>query len=124
MIRHGIDPFLECSSKGDVRFSAFYARLRSFGNRSIEEIYQGAKIFSDGETYLSPMKAKGRQAVNQPLCNKLYALLWNQYIIENPKLINELIAATGLSDIFGQEGHCCQATELWKLRNETIRMRT
>lgn len=123
MIRHGVAPFLECSSKGDSRFSAFHARLRSFGNRSIEEIYQGAKIFSDGETYLPPMKAKGRSAVNQPLCNDLYSLLWKQYIVENPKLINELIAASGLSDQFGQHGHCCQATELWLLRNETIWLR-
>lgn len=124
MISHGIAPFLECSSKGDIRFSAFHARLRSFHNYSIEEIYQGAKIFVDGTTGLSWKLAKGRAPVNAPLVQKLYSLLWNQYIIENPKYMDDLIAATGLSDIFGQVNHCCQATELWRLRLETIRMRS
>lgn len=45
MIKHGESPYLECSSKGDKRFSAFYARLQNNLGRSIEEIYQGVKCF-------------------------------------------------------------------------------
>lgn len=52
MVRHGEAPFLECSSRGDQRFSAFSARLRSQGGRSIEEVYQAAKVFEDGSTGL------------------------------------------------------------------------
>lgn len=37
-------------------------------------------------------------------------------------LIHELLrvirAYPGLSDIFGQPGHVCQATELWRIRND------
>lgn len=47
MIKHGFAPFLECSTKGDRRFSAFCAHIRSRNNQSIEEIYQAAKIFDD-----------------------------------------------------------------------------
>jgi hypothetical protein len=53
MIQHGTAPFLECSSRGDRRFSAFAARIKSRGNKSIEEIYQAAKRFEDGSTGLT-----------------------------------------------------------------------
>lgn len=117
MIRHGEPPYLECCSKGDRRFSAFYARISSRQNRAIEDIYQGSKVFSDGSTGLSWLKAKGREAVNAAECQRLYSQLWDEYIAEHPELLPVLKAATGLSDIFGQEGHCCQATELWRIRN-------
>jgi hypothetical protein len=108
---------LECSSKGDKRFSAFYARIKGLGNKTIEELYQAYKIFEDGSTGLSWKEAKGRKAVNQKEAAKYYAGLWRIYIGENPELLDELKSASGLSDIFGQKGHCCQATELWKIRN-------
>ena len=120
MIRHGKPPFLECSSKGDKRFSAFYARLRTRNNRSIEEIYQASKVLQDGTTGLSPKSAKGRFAINQAEVSKLYSELWDVYIDENPQLKQPLMDATGLSDMFGQQGHCCQATELWRIRNDMI----
>lgn len=63
MIKVGESPFLECSSKGDKRFSAFYARLKLF-NKTIEELYQSSKIFEDGTTNLSIKDAKGRKAIN------------------------------------------------------------
>lgn len=47
MIKHGEPPYLECSSKGDKRFSAFYARLKSKDNRPIEDLYQSHKFFGD-----------------------------------------------------------------------------
>jgi hypothetical protein len=120
MIRHGVEPFLECSSKGDKRFSAFYARIRSMKNKSIEELYQAFKVFEDGSTGLSWKEAKGRKAVNQEEASKYYSGLWRIYISENPELKDVLLTASGLSDIFGQEGHCCQATELWKIREEEL----
>ena len=52
--------------------------------------------------------------------SELYETLWRKYIAANPDLIPLLLKATGLSDVFGQEGHNCQATVLWKIRNEII----
>jgi hypothetical protein len=123
MIRHGEAPFLECSSKGDKRFSAFYARVKKYGNKTIEELYQAAKVFEDGSTGLTWREAKGRKAVNAEETARLYRKLWQRYIKENPRLLKVLIDASGLSDIFGQEGHMCQATELWRIRRKAIRER-
>lgn len=117
MIRHGVAPFLECSSKGDKRFSAFSARLRKYGNSSIEEIYQASKKFPDGSTGLHWRQAKGRQCINPQEVARLYSQLWDLYIAENPDLVPVLIGASGVSDIFGQDGHVCQATELWRIRH-------
>jgi hypothetical protein len=115
MIRHGEAPYLECSSKGDKRFSAFYAKI---GSKSIEELYQSYKVFDGNVTGLSIKEAKGRKAINQENASLFYKSLWQLYIYRNPELLLVLKEANGLSDIFGQEGHCCQATELWEIRNE------
>lgn len=121
MIRYGEPPFLECSGKGDKRFSAFHARIKADNNRSIEEIYQAAKRFSDGQTGLHWTKAKGRRPVNVEAVSLLYSQLWDWYILrENQHLLVVLRAAPGLSDIFGQRGHVCQATELWRIRNGPV----
>lgn len=117
MIKYGSPPYLECSSKGDRRFSAFYAKLPSYANRSIEEIYQASKVFEDGSTGLAWKEAKGRRPINLKFCTELYSLLWDEYIKNNKHLLKVLKEASGISDIFGQEGHCCQATELWRIRN-------
>lgn len=120
MVRHGIAPFLECSSRGDKRFSAFYARLRGRGGSSIEEVYQAAKVFSDGATGLPIDEAKGLRPVNAEECCALYAALWDEYIAEKPHLLPILLKASGLSDKFGRKGSCCQATELWRIRNRAL----
>jgi hypothetical protein len=117
MIKHGQAPFLECSSKGDKRFSAFYAPM---GPYTIEKLYQAFKIFEDGSFGLSIKEAKGKRAVNHEEAAKYYGQLWDVYIASNPHLIQVLINASGLSDVFGQEGHCCQATELWRIRSEYL----
>lgn len=119
MIRHGVAPFLECSSRGDKRFSAFFAHVVRYGD-TIENIYQGKKVFPDGSTGLDWRAAKGRRAVNQEECAAWYSHLWDQYIFETPPLIAVLRDASGLSDMFGQPGHCCQATELWRIRNASL----
>lgn len=123
MIRHGEAPFLECSSKGDKRFSAFGARLRAFNGQTIETIYQASKVFADGSTGLHWREGKGRKCVNQDVVRKLYSELWDAYLAENPQLMDVLLSATGLSDIFGQAGHACQATELWRIRCAEIERR-
>lgn len=117
MIRHGVAPFLECSSAGDRRFSAFFARIRGRRGKTIEVIYQAAKVFSCGTTGLSPKEAKGFRPVNRAEVTKLYADLWDEYIAENPDLLPVLAGASGLSDRFGRQGGVCQATELWRIRN-------
>ena len=117
MIRVGEAPYLECSSAGDKRFSAFYARV---GSRSIEEIYQAAKVFEGSKTGLHWRRAKGRKAVNGDAVSLLYRELWRIYLDLNPALWQVLCDATGLSDRFGQPGHNCQAAVLWDLRNEYL----
>lgn len=120
MIKHGSPPYLECSSAGDKRFSAFHARLRSHGYRSIEDIYQASKIFDDGTTGLTWREAKGRSPINYDACKALYAELWDRYIAENRHLVPSLTAASGLSDRFGRPGSVCQATELWRIREREL----
>lgn len=115
MIRIGKAPFLECSSKGQKEFSAFYARIRKRGNRSIEEIYQAAKVFADGSTGLSWRDAKGKVAVNMQEVAELYNQLWLEYLQENPSYIEFLRQYNGYSDIFGQPGRQCQAVSIAKI---------
>jgi len=117
MIQIGVAPYTECSSKGDKRFSAFYAQIKFYGGKSIEQLHQASKLFEDGSFNLTWKEAKGRKAVNQEWCNIYYSHLWDYYIWENPHLLQVLKQASGLSDMFGQKGHCCQAIELWRIRN-------
>lgn len=120
MIKHGYYPYLECSSHGDKRFSAFYAKVNG---KSIEEQYQNAKVFPEGSvchTGCSWRRKKGHAAANQQEISELYERLWRQYLEENPELLRPLFQATGLSDKFGQPGHECQATTLWKIRCEKL----
>jgi hypothetical protein len=116
-IYHGQAPYLECSSAGDKRFSAYFARIKGRGNKSIEAIYQAAKVFSCGSTGLSIKEARGKRPTNIRECSALYAALWDEYMAENPELLTVIREAPGLADRFGQRGHCCQATELWRIRN-------
>ena len=121
MIKHGVAPFLECSSRGDSRFSAFYAKVFLYGKlSSIEDLYQAKKVFEDGITNLPWKQAKGKKAINMDECAIYYSRLWDLYIKQHPELIEVLTSATGLSDMFGQEGHCCQATELWRIRSKYV----
>lgn len=82
-------PLLQCYSKGDRRFSAMVAKLKS--GHTIEEIYQASKRDKDGKRYPVP---KGVQPVslylNQkpvPCTNELrhlfYTALWEVYFRES-----------------------------------------
>lgn len=118
MIRCGQPPYLECSSRGVRRLSAFYARPSCLGGRSIEEAYQAMKVFEDGTTGLTWWQAKGKRAVNAEDCARAYKEWWRAYLREYQDLLTQIKQATGLSDMFGQPGHVCQAAVLWELRNE------
>lgn len=121
MIKVGKPPYLECSSRGDKRFSAFYARIKRFGNRSIEEIYQGAKIFEDGSTNLTIQEAKGKKAINMDKVAKLYDRLWWVYLSENPELIEVIYQYNGFSDAFGKDNCQCQAKSIMKCKEYNIK---
>lgn len=115
MIRVGDPPYLECSSKGDKRFSAFYARIKARGNKSIEELYQAFKVF-DGKSGLSWREAKGKKADNATEAALFYSKLWDEYFKENPELYEVIEQYNGFSDVFGQKGHVCQAIEIMKIK--------
>lgn len=120
MLAYGVPPFLECSSVGDRRFSAMYAVIHARGGQTIEKIYQASKIFADGSTGLDIKLAKGRKPVNLVASVLLYSQLWDDYLGENPDLAQVLLKFSGLSDRFGQVGHVCQATELWRIRTRLL----
>lgn len=78
----------ECSSKGDKRFSAFYAVLPD--GRTIEEHYQ-----CDVKGY-DPSGRNWRLGKGKPPINRqrdmwsAYLLLWAVWASHNPELISEL----------------------------------
>ena len=115
MLKFGHEPFLECSSKGDYRFSAFKARLKQYNNKSIEELYQAAKIFDGNITNQGWRYAKGKKPLNAEFCRQFYSYLWTVWFIENPKAVGYVRKFNGTSDIFGQEGRACQAEEIYKI---------
>lgn len=123
MIKIGQPPFLECSSKGDKRFSAFYARLKCMDNKSIEEIYQASKIFDDGSTNLTITQCKGKKAINMDYCAKIYSWAWKKYFEENPDLLEYAKKFNGFSDIFGKPNCQCQAIEIYNIVKGDIHAR-
>lgn len=114
MLKFGNYPYLECSSKGDKRFSAFYAKIRSKNNKSIEEIFQCSKIIN-GKKVSSWREGKGKKADNCEELSVLYMNLWIEYFKENPELLNVIKKYKGFSDIFGKPGCNCQAECIYKI---------
>jgi hypothetical protein len=41
----------------------------------------------------------------------------------NRDLVDLVCGASGLSDVFGQAGHACQAEELWRIRGRVVEAR-
>jgi len=78
----------EVSTKGDSRFSAFNAKIKAEGNKSIEEIYQtevkGYKSISEGKGKPPKTGLSREESYNQ------YKELWIQWANENPNLMQEL----------------------------------
>lgn len=121
--RHHSDGY-ECSSKGDKRFSALFAKL--VDGRTIEEAYQldvkGYRAISDDWH-----TGKGKS----PLFNKTKAELWTEYLelwrrwsIENPETFKELCAIAEtkvLTDMFAST-EVNQAHALSDLAEEVRRL--
>lgn len=87
------DKVLECSSRGDKRFSALFAKVTIKGReRSIEEFYQDAKRTADGKKagkgrpfdhMIDPYTGTKLPAAE---ASNLYKGLWISYFSKNPEL--------------------------------------
>lgn len=117
--KYSIHSGYECSSKGDNRFSAFFARLPD--GCSIEYHYQvGVK------GYPSIKEGKGQPPKTRMSADALYErylALWRQWAQLNPELIEELRFHASqcdgvLRDSFAT-GHVNQARALAQILNET-----
>ena len=122
MIKKGDPPYLECSSKGDRRFSAWYAYPNSLGGACIEEAYQAGKIWEDGQTGLTWEEVKFRQrrkvkCMNYEEMSERYQAWWLEWCLQE-SLIGVLQMHSGLQDRFGKEGNVNQADALWKIRED------
>lgn len=116
MITFGSIPFLECSSKGERRLSAFYARIKRRNSKSIEELYQSFKLFPGMIQCLPIKESKGKHPINMEACRIFYSQLWDEYLKENPDLLELIKQYNGFSDIFGKPGSVCQAEEIYRIR--------
>ena len=126
---------LECSSKGDKRFSALYAKL--FVNKkftTIENAYQLSKKFNiDGEI----IKAKDFKQTKhwqhmgyKPVCFNVngkdfpieylscwYKSLWYKYLSHNPHLLNIINEYDNFTDCFRNKNTInCQADIIKQVR--------
>ena len=106
---------LECSSKGDKRFSAFYANIEIFGRyTNIERHYQSCKRFNDPTI----IKAKGKKPdyivldgreLNCKYLTPYCKLLWCKYLDENLGLVEYASQYDDYNDIFKGKSINCQA---------------
>lgn len=108
---------LECSSRGDRRFSALFAQVTIKGKtQSIEEWYQGSKRDLDGKRVgkgkpfayiVDPFtgdRLSGKEATS------LYRGLWITYLSKNPELVKYAEQFDEFHDMFkGKNTVNCQA---------------
>ena len=110
---------LECSSAGDTRFSAYYARVRLFGKtKTIEEWYQLSKRFGKIKP-MSVREAKGKapthliingQRYSAHFLSQWYKLLWLKYLDDHPELVKFASQFEEFTDKFrGRRTQNCQA---------------
>jgi hypothetical protein len=113
---------LECSSRGDRRFSAFFASLPVDGKQTtIEAAYQGAKRFS-GEPPAPDWRANkgrkpdrlviGRSEVSGQYARAYYDLLWVKYLDSHPELVEEARSYDEFTDMFARPGSVSQADSI------------
>lgn len=119
---------LECSSRGDKRFSALYAKV--YVNNvydTIENHYQKSKLFEDENGLLKQVnhwsEAKGRKPVaflingyKFPLSFGVmfYKLLWYKYLKANPELEEVLLEYDDYNDMFEPKNAYCRQVEVIK----------
>ncbi len=112
---------LECSSRGDKRFSAFYAIVTFNGvTRCIEEHYQMCKRFN-GTHAPTMRKAKGRKptdiVINDNVLKverltEFYHYLWYLYLKSNPDLVKFASEFDEFNDMFKGRAYNCQADSI------------
>lgn len=119
---------LECSTKGDIRFSAFGARVKVFGvENTIESHYQQAKVVITGrDVYGEPIAyvaGKGKRPSAMRLMKRagiytyldvkyitpFYKLLWVKYLDEHPELVEYASQFDDFHDMFKGKSINCQA---------------
>ena len=110
----------QCSSKGDLRYSALYAKLED--GRSIEQHFQGdIKGYDPGGTNWKLGKGKPPKDKSIDLWGE-YLKLWRRWADLNPHLLEELyhiskLTNNLLTDMFANT-ECNQARALAYLINE------
>lgn len=123
---------LECSSIGDKRFSAFYAKVDVFGKfKSIEEHYQTCKCYLDEDGKLKQYGLKdgkgqhpvllkiGEQYFHRKFLSQYFDLLWFKYLDKNPSFIKYLQTFDDFKDTFkGKKTINCQADSIRKYIKE------
>lgn len=110
---------LECSSRGDKRFSAFYAKIRFYGSYdSIENHYQSVKRDAAGRKVskgqpVDHIHIYGR-TLNAKYLTPLYTIMWIKYLDEHPELVEYAQGFDEFNDMF--RGKCinCQADVIRK----------
>lgn len=111
---------LECSSKGDTRFSALYAKVKYMNTTdTIENIYQSAKRFVNPEgEYVQYDKPKGKAPDGVIVFDVLYDIdmltpfytwLWIEYFRANPSLLQHASTFDEFNDMFKGKAQNCQA---------------
>lgn len=121
---------LECSTKGDIRFSAFGATIELFGHKAtIEQHYQLSKRFLDkyGMLYapksIYDVKGKNSKVTNMEFAwivvndkvfpidfrMEFYKWMWLQYLDQNPDLVKFAEQFDDFNDIFKGKSIICQA---------------
>lgn len=108
---------LECSSRGDKRFSAFYAKVSVFGRYdSIENHYQKAKRLKNGD-----IAGKGKKPDKLIINNKeydikyltpFYNMLWIKYLDQNQDLVTFAEEYEDFNDMFKGRSINCQANSI------------
>lgn len=116
---------LECSSAGDRRFSALFARVTLAGQtRTIEEWYQLSKRWEGQPPPTSWRQAKGRRpdyleilGVRVPvrLMSAWYDFLWFRYFVEHPDLAAYARQFDAFHDRFARSGRQNQAQTIERL---------
>ena len=112
---------LECSSRGDKRFSALYARVMYMGKKdTIENHYQNSKRFLNpmsGE-YVQCDSPKGKKVDGAVVFDELYepdiltdfyTYLWIEYFRTNQDLLQYASTFDDFNDMFKGKSINCQA---------------
>jgi hypothetical protein len=105
---------LECSSKGDKRFSAFYAKIEWNGQMiSIENIYQSVKRNSEGEPCKKGEPVEfliiNNEEFEPKYLTPFYNWLWITYLDSHPDLVKIASTYDDYNDMFKGKSINCQA---------------